>query len=405
MWGAPRGLRSASDLGAARLRAVWVSRELPSGTDRAATFNPLPLGAAAMPRGPDPSPPAPAQVGRTSSDSRLLVWSGGGPGAVAAASESEPAPTPTTLSDNSRKWRNWLPVGGLAVEAAQLAAVAFQAAWQANGLGMAWVRRQLPQLLLFARRRVGEPPTEWDDALAVMAMVAVLGYALLVGYFAARALTPSHPLGPLVYEFLPGDLYLTVSTRLLHCVVAHSGLALLLQGRPRAEAEAFAKEHGSAAMVALALTCLALYTSSAIFLSTYRKDTQKAAVDVVTLPVFRVLERSLKSLLSFSTVLCLGAPTVQLVAATAVTLALFLAVARLRPMLPQTISVARLCTLGGCLWTVCLALASVSAPRVDVPWLAAVAAGWGVAALALAALALSALRPRVERYTSPAGQL
>lgn len=395
--------RSASDVGAGPLRAVWVSRDPSFSVGSAAAFNPLPFGAAPMRSGYG-SAPAPPQWARTFSDSRLYPRSGAAsPTPVAPVAQPEPVPaaaTPTIAGIAWRNWRNWLPVGGLAVEAAQLVAIAFLTAWQADGLGMAWVWRRLPQLLLFARRGVGDPPTGLDDALAVVAMVVVAAYVLLVGWFAAGGRSPSHPLGPLVYEFLPGDLYLTLTSRLLHCAVAHSGLALLLQGASRAEAEAFVGEHGSVAMVSLALACLAFYTSSAIFISTYRKDTRASAADVVTLPVFRVVERSLKSLLAFSTVLCLGAPTAQLVVATALTLALTLAVAKLRPMWPRVLDTARLCTLGACLWTIGLALASVAAPHSDAPWVAAVAAGWGLATLVFA---LSTLRSRLAKYAKRVG--
>lgn len=248
----------------------------------------------------------------------------------------------------------------------------------------------------------------------VAAMLLVLVYMLLIGYFIAMRKEPDDPLAPLVFDALPGIMFLTVTSRLLHVAVANSGAADVV-GEPRdttaasggggggdggggggggnetlanasaGDASAGGVSHGSPALVVLSMLCLLFYSSSAIFVGSYKRDVLRSRSDAVYVPVFRVKERMLKATVAVAAVATAAAPKVQLPIVLAAVVVMILMLLRDRPCSWRALDRLRVQVLLCALAILGCALANVHHPSATTVWflLAAVAGGLVLVAKAL----------------------
>ena len=191
-------------------------------------------------------------------------------------------PAPGTASGGRRKrccgrcgawfaanWRGGLAAASLGVEMAQFLAVAFLDGdvWaDPNNTGL--FRSVIRSILSIANNTV--------VYRFIIAFAAA--YLLIVGVFVAWEWTATHPIAPLLFEFITGAMYLTISSRIF--VVIH-------------QTEASSRV-GGCLLAALA------YGSTAVFVSVYRGDEGAAGATVKYVPRFLVFERLLKGYLALS---------------------------------------------------------------------------------------------------------
>ena len=159
-------------------------------------------------------------------------------------------------------------------------------------------------------------PTFW------LAFGIVVLYALALGYGIQSNMQPDHRAAGLLFEFIPGTLYLSIVGRLfsiLNCDPDGSGGYVL---------------HGDAAIVCwdnyahrsmclAALVALLCYSSSAMFVACYRGDATHSQTSVKYKPLYLVLERTMRDLYAITTSLitdgelsrCLSFPVLLLLLA------------------------------------------------------------------------------------------
>ena len=128
----------------------------------------------------------------------------------------------------------------------------------------------------------------------------VLVYALALGYGIYSNMQPDHALSGVLFELIPGTLYLSIVARLfsiLNCKPDSDG-TYILQGNDHIQCwdSSF---HRSMCMAAF--MGLLFYSSSAMFVACYRGDASGDTKGVKFKPVYLVLERTLRDLFAMTT--------------------------------------------------------------------------------------------------------
>lgn len=175
-------------------------------------------------------------------------------------------------------------------------------------------------------------PMPWSASLQRDVNTATLGvvllYMLVIGLFIELQWDPSAALAPIIYDLLPGVMFLPISNRLLAAAVAGSEAAPTWAMGPLVQTP---DALPSALVSSLCGCALLFYSSTAIFLSSYRSDEVVSRSDVVFPPISRVEERSIKAVLSVLVVALGRYRFPQLLVATALTAALLVSVSRNPP--------------------------------------------------------------------------
>ena len=132
-----------------------------------------------------------------------------------------------------------------------------------------------------------------------IAFAVIIFYAFALGYGIQSNMQPSHMAAPVLFEVIPGTLYLSIVGRLFRifdCDIADDG-TYHLNGDSSIECwNNF--QHRSMCMSAF--MGLLFYSSSAMFVACYRGDASSAD-DVKFKPVYLVLERTLRDLFAMTT--------------------------------------------------------------------------------------------------------
>ena len=186
-----------------------------------------------------------------------------------------PPPLPALGDINLWQWRNALAFLSYLVEPVQFATLLLA--------GSDGVSRLLPQ------------DSNWELATAIIvlgrgvisqlqqfsiAIAATLLYMYLCGLFIALELQPEHPMGPLLFQFMSGTLYVSITYSLLDLLLNTTSTSLHI----------------------LTAEALVFYTSTSVFVSIYRGDRSAQPGVVRTMPLFLGLERVAKGALAAVTV-------------------------------------------------------------------------------------------------------
>jgi len=127
-------------------------------------------------------------------------------------------------------------------------------------------------------------------------------YAFSLGFGIAIDMPTQHWMGPILFELLPGLLYLTIVTRLFSvfdCVQTNTGIYVMNEDNAM-ECWNNSTHHR---MAVAALMALLFYSCSALFVASYRGDASGASAAVKWKPTFLILERTLRDLFAITTIL------------------------------------------------------------------------------------------------------
>ena len=128
----------------------------------------------------------------------------------------------------------------------------------------------------------------------------VMLYAFALGYGIQSNMQPSHRVAPVLFELIPGTLYLSIVGRLfsiLNCLPTEGG-GYVLQGNASIECW---DNSGHRLMCLAALLALLCYSSSAMFVACYRGDAAMSSTSVKFKPRYLVIERTCRDLYAITT--------------------------------------------------------------------------------------------------------
>ena len=189
---------------------------------------------------------------------------------------------------NLKQWRNWVTISTYLLEPVQFVGIVIvgssalldAVADSAGGSKAATVFRNLVQIgqLLMT-------PLERFSVLVTLCLV----YMHLCGLLIALELQPDHPMGPLLFQFMSGALYVTVTSSLLGLLFTVSDSALHI----------------------LVAEALVFYTATSVFVSIYRGDMTGQPGGLKTVPLFLGIERVLKGALAVLAVVLSDSATLQ----------------------------------------------------------------------------------------------
>lgn len=176
---------------------------------------------------------------------------------------------------NLKQWRNWVTISTYIMEPVQFIGIVIvgssalldAVADSAGSSRAADVLRNFVQV-----GQVLMTPAERFSASVAVCLV----YMYLCGLFIALELQPEHPIGPLLFQFMSGALYVTVTSSLLGLLFTVTDSALHV----------------------LVAEALVFYTATSVFVSIYRGDMVGEPGGVKTTPLFLGLERVLKGALA-----------------------------------------------------------------------------------------------------------
>lgn len=204
------------------------------------------------------------------------------PGAGPVPKQAAQAPTV-----DWHDWRNWIVMSTYVFEVLQFAGLVVSGTtpWVAGLRGALQggrgVTDGLGTLVVLGDRVV--PP----DAQFWLPMAVVVVYVYCCGLYIALDWDAGHPMGPVLFQFLSGSLFVTVTSSLMSQLFTTTDLA-----RHVACAEA-----------------LVFYSCTSVFVSIYRGDTGKT--EVRTLPFFLGWERVAKGCMVVAFVLLEATPVLQ----------------------------------------------------------------------------------------------
>lgn len=180
-------------------------------------------------------------------------------------------------------WRNVLQVFVVIIELIQLMSLAMS---DGRAAGIEVIPQDISDWIASARDGLWQGGASWgprgasvgeiDAAFAVVATLSVL-YVALCSVFIGLELQPNSWLGPILFVFLSGSLFVSLTSGLLFVIFKSS----------------------SPGQVIACTLFIVYYTMTAVFVSTYRSDVASSgAHEARVIPMFQAIERVLKGVLA-----------------------------------------------------------------------------------------------------------